>query len=103
MKRINELYHFNNKWYDYPVAQDAKHEIYKINSPKPFRVYHSNGTFDLAYSYGEYQFTFDIIELKSKRAQYQYERHLISERNTLIKKLQQLDTNTLRELVNSIE
>lgn len=103
MKNIKELYHFENKWYDYPVALEAKHEWYKTNSPKPFKVYHFDGTFDLAYTYGEHQFTFDVVELKLRREQYQADRKASGERNALIKQLQQLDTETLKMLVDLVK
>lgn len=70
MKNINELYHYNNKQYDFPIAREAEHRSYKINSPKPFKVYHIGGSCDLAYSYGEYKYTFSIEERNAARKIY---------------------------------
>ncbi len=97
MKNINELFHLNNKWYDYPV-NGGTHRKYKINNPKPFRVYHENGEYSLAYSYGEYKYTFSLEELNSIREQNKKERQNASERAKLIKQIQTLDTNVLREI-----
>lgn len=36
MKNIKELFHANNKWFDYPVA-NAEHRQYKVNNLNPLR------------------------------------------------------------------
>ena len=102
MLNIKDLYHSreNHKWYDYPVA-NAKHEIYKINSPKPFRVYHRDGSFSLAYSFGEYQYTFSINEREEVRKAFYAETKEKHERMEMLKQLANLDLETLKKLTKT--
>lgn len=102
MKNIKELFHANNKWFDYPVA-NAEHRQYKVNSPKPFKVYHEDGSFSYAYSYGEYHYTFSLEERDAARKEYEEKRAKIGERNALIKKFGELDTDTMKKLLAMIE
>lgn len=102
MKNIKDLFNADNKWFDYPVA-NAKHRQYKVNSPKPFRVYHEDGSFSYAYSYGEYHYTFSLEERDAARKEYAEQRAKISERNALIKKFSELDTETMKKLLAMIE
>lgn len=102
MKKINELYNFENKWYDYPVSVEAKHRSYKVNGPKPFRVYHVDGSYSLAYSYGEYQYTFSIEERDIARKAYTEQRVEASKRRALLNKIEKLDTETLQKIVDII-
>ena len=101
MKNLSELYHSNknHKWYDYPV-EGAVHERYRVNGPKPFKVFHADGTFSYAYGFGSYQFTFSLDELKAVRARYTAEQAQISEHKALVRMLDALDTETLRKIVD---
>lgn len=102
MKKISELFHTDKGWFDYPVA-NGRHRDYKVNSSKPFRVYHEDGSFSYAYSYGEYQYTFSIEERDAARKTYAEERAKIGERNALIKKFGELDTETMKKLLAMVE
>lgn len=100
MKNLSELYHDHNnhKWYDYPM-KGTKHDTYKVAGPKPFKVYHKDGTFSLAYMYGSYHYTFSQDELKAAQARYTAERAMLTEHNALVRMIDALDTETLREIV----
>ena len=100
MKKISDLRNLNNRWYDYPIKDGVKH-TYKVGGPKPFKVYHEDGTFDLAYSFGDYQYTFSTEELAEKKAEYQKERAAICEHKALLRELDKLDTETLRKIVKA--
>ena len=102
MKKINELFHTNKGWFDYPVA-NAEHRSYKVNGPKPFKVYHEDGSFSYAYSYGEYHYTFSIEERDAARKEYLENQTKIKKRNALIKKFSELDTETMEQLLATIE
>ena len=100
MKKIADLWHIGIRWYDYPVV-GAKHERSRVGNPKPFKVFHEDGTFDLAYSFGDYQYTFSLEELAEKKAEYQKERAAICEHKALLRELDKLDTETLRKIVKA--
>ena len=102
MKLIADLYHdrVNHRWCDYPIAT-ARKEDYRVNNGKPFPVYHADGTFDLAYGFGEKQYTFSASELIDVKKVYQMERANLNERNKLLEKLKSLDLETLREIVGA--
>lgn len=100
MKTIVSLYHANYKWYDYPVA-NAEHLDRKSNSPKPFRIYHEDGTYSHAYTYGEQHYTYSISELQEVRKKDVARHNANSERRALLNALDKLDTDTLRELVEA--
>lgn len=100
MKKISDLRNLNGRWYDYPI-KDGVQRTYKVGNPKPFKVFHENGTFDLAYSFGDYQYTFSIEELIEKKAEYQKERAAICEHKALLRELDKLDTETLRKIVKA--
>lgn len=100
MLNIKDLYHADCKWYDYPAA-NGKHKNYKINSPKPFRVYHKDGTFSLAYTFGEYKYTFSIKERDEARAKYYEERKAISEKKALLAQFEKMDTEELKKLLKN--
>ena len=100
MLNIKDLYHdrANRRWCDYPIA-NGKHELYKINSPKPFKVYHEDGSFSMAYSFGEYQYTFSLQERDEARAKYNQTRKEAGERRALLAQLENLDTETLKNFL----
>lgn len=102
MKLIADLYHdcVNHRWCDYPIAT-ARKENYRVNNGKPFPVYHADGTFDLAYGFGEKQYTFSASELIDVKKAYQAERANLNERTKLLEKLKGLDLETLREIVGA--
>lgn len=102
MKKISELFHTNKGWFDYPV-ENGEHRSYRVNGPKPFKVYHKDGSFSYAYSYGEYHYTFSIEERDAARKEYFENRAKIGERNALIKKFGELDTETMKRLLAMIE
>lgn len=100
MKNINELWYANLKWYDYPVV-DGQHRAYRINSPKPFKVRHEDGTFTLAYSYGDYHFTYSKDELMNKRAENAQKAAKNKERAELLKYFEALSNEELKQIINN--
>ena len=99
MEKIQNLWHLTNKWYDYPV-NGGERRSYRIHTPKPFRVYHIDGTFSLAYSYGEYHFTYDLDELAQKRAENAQKTAHNKERAELMKYFEGLTNDELRRIIN---
>lgn len=99
MKKINELWHANFKWYDYPVI-NGEHHSYRVGSAKPFKVYHSDGTFTLAYSYGDYHFTYSKAELDEKRAENKAKAEYNKERANLLKYFESLTNEELKQIIN---
>lgn len=100
MKTIASLYHSEkeHRYYDCPI-KDGKHYSSRVNSGKPFKVYHADGSFDLAYGFGEKQYTFDYTELVQAKKDYVDRRAWLKEHNTMIARLNELDNETLKEIV----
>lgn len=103
MESIRNLYYkekAENKihYFDYPIA-DSKPATYKVNSGKPFKVGHADGTVSLAYGFGEKQFTYDYTELVQAKKDYQDRRAWLKVHNELIAKLNTLDNEILADIV----
>lgn len=100
MLAISTLYHDaeDHKYYDYP-RENATKLTYRVNSGKPFPVHHKDGTYSIAYGFGEKHFTYSYTELVEAKTKYQRERERIHNRNQMIAKLKELDDNTLAEIV----
>ena len=100
MKQINELWYVNSKWYDYPV-EGGKHRKYRISSTKPFKVYHNDNTLSLAYSYGDYHFTYSIAELNEKRAMNKTKIEYNKKHAELMKYFEALSNEELEQIINN--
>lgn len=101
MKMIKDLYYKAKgkvHYFDYPVAGSEK-ATYKVNSGKPFKVGHADGTESIAYGFGEKQFTYDYTELVQAKKDYQDRRAWLKVHNELIAKLNTLDNEILADIV----
>lgn len=67
------------------------------------RVYHIDGSYSLAYNFGEYQYTFSLDERNMARKAYFEQRAEASKRKALLDKINKLDTETLQKIVEIIE
>ena len=96
MIHINTLYNANNKLYDYPVP-NGKHPAWR--TADHIRVYHEDGTYTVAFMYGDKHFTYDEAERAAKRKEDKARIADNKRRKPLLEKLNTLSTDDLEALV----
>ena len=99
MMHIDTLYNANNKLYDYPVP-NAKRPMWRVADQ--IRVYHEDGTYTVAFMYGEKHFTYDEAERAAKRAEDKARIADNKRRKLLLEKLNALSTDDLQVLVETL-